>query len=347
MEHGLISRDNASDIASPLKPDGFIGGFHHCSVTPPSTSSRDSDRDRLDLGIDRELLLQLSRPIPGRLLFHTLVEWALIVGTITLACWANNVWISLAAIVFIATRQHALLIMMHEFSHRQFSRTRPVLNDAIGDFLTALPLLISIHGFRAEHLLHHRAPSTDADPNWVSSVRRSRFQFPRSRAGMMGLLCLYCLGVYTPQELKGLLFEGGMAIGLPRGAKLRQVGFWLSVLAACWAFNLWVIVALYWFLPMVTVLMAVVFFREVAEHHGMPKRGLEATRSVIGGPVESFLIAPYSVGFHAEHHLYPSVPFCRLPQLHCVLSGRTRYKEHAVVTRGYFTGLLRELSGKP
>ena len=316
-------------------------------MTPPSTSSRDSDRDRLDLGIDRDLLLQLSRPIPWQLLVHTLLEWVLIVGSIMLACWANKLWISLAAIVFIGTRQHALLILMHEFSHRQFSRTRPGLNDAFGDFLTALPLLISIHGFRADHLKHHRAPSTDDDPSWAGSVRRSRYQFPRSRAGMVGLLLLYGVGTYTPQELKGLLFDGGMAIGLPRDVKLRQAGFWLAVLAASWAFNLWLILALYWFLPMVTVLMAVVFFREVAEHHGMPKRGLEAARSVIAGPVESFLIAPYSAGFHAEHHLYPSVPCYRLPQLHRLLSGRARYKEHAVVTRGYFTGLLRELSGKP
>ncbi len=314
-------------------------------MTPPSTSSRGSDRDRFNLGIDRELLLQLNRPIPWRLLAHTVLEWALIVGTVTLACWSGTLWISLAAIVFIGTRQHALLILMHEFSHRQFSRLRPGLNDAIGDFLTALPFLISIHGFRDDHLKHHRAPSTDDDPSWASSVRRRRYQFPRSRPGMIGLLCLYCTGIYTPQELKGLFFDGGMATGLPREVKLRQAVFWLAVLAACWAFNLWLILALYWFLPMLTVLMAVVYLRGVAEHHGMPKRGLEATRSVIGGPVESFLIAPYSAGLHTEHHLYPSVPFCRLPRLHRLLSGRARYKEHAVVTRGYFTGLLRELSG--
>ena len=307
----------------------------------------DRDRDRSDLKLERELLQQLSRPAPGRLLFHTLFEWALIVGTISLAVWADSAWASFVAIVFIATRQHALLVFMHEFAHRQFSRTRPVLNDVIGDFLTALPMMVTVHGFRRDHFLHPRATSTRDDPNWASTRRRNRYRFPRSRAGMTWLLLLHTLGFYTPQELKSVLFDAGMATAAPRDVALRQAGFWLSVLGACWAFNLWSIVALYWFLPMFTVLMAVLYLREVAEHHAMPKRGLEAARTMLSGPVESFLIGPHAVGFHAEHHLYPSVPFCRLPQLHRLLSERAGYESHAVVTRGYFTGLLSEVSGRP
>jgi len=58
------------------------------------------------------------------------------------------------------------------------------------------------------------------------------------------------------------------------------------------------------------------------------------------------LIAPYGVGYHTEHHLYPSVPFCRMRQLHEALRGRSGYKNVAVVTRGYFRGLLTETSAR-
>ena len=312
-----------------------------------SSFPHEPDRDRSELKLERELLQQLSRPAPWPLLLHTLLEWALIIGAISLSLWADSGWISLLAIVFVATRQHALLVFMHEFAHRQFSRTRPVLNDVIGDFLTALPMMVTVHGFRRDHFQHHRATSTKDDPNWASTRRRNRYRFPRSRIGMIWLLLLHTVGFYTPQELKSVLFDAGMATASPRDVALRQAGFWVSVLGACWAFNLWLIVAFYWFLPMFTVLMAVLYLREVAEHHAMPKRGLEAARTMLSGPVESFLIGPHSVGFHAEHHLYPSVPFCRLPQLHRLLSERAGYAKHAVVTRGYFTGLLREASSRP
>ncbi|HET9641800.1 MAG TPA: fatty acid desaturase family protein [Burkholderiaceae bacterium] len=302
-----------------------------------------SDRVRAGLEIERELLLEFSRPAPWTLLFHTLLEWALIVAAIVLAVH-SGVWVSLLAIAFIGTRQHALLVLMHEFSHRQFSRTRPGLNDMIGDALTALPLFITIHGFRRDHMQHHRAPSTDEDPNWTSSLRRSRYRFPRTRPQMAWLLFLHGIGFYALQDIKGYLFDASMATRLPFMTKLRQALLWLAVAVAASAFNLWSVLAVYWIVPMLTVLMALLYLRDVAEHHAMPGRGLEASRTTLAGPLESFLIAPHAVGLHAEHHLYPSVPFCRLRRLHRLLSTRAGYIEHAVVTRGYLAGMLREVS---
>ncbi len=314
---------------------------------PPALAvPREPDRVRAGLELDRELLQQLSRPAPLALLACTLFEWGLIAGAMVLASCAGNLWASLAAIVFIGTRQHALLMLMHEFSHRQFSRWHPGLNDALGDLFTALPLFITIHGFRRNHLQHHRMPSTPDDPNWVSSLRLARYRFPRSRAGMAWVLCLHCIGFYALQDIKGYLVDARMALETPPTTKLRQAVFLLAVLTAAWAFDLWAVLALYWVLPMLTVLMALLYLRDVAEHHAMPARGLETSRTMLTGPIEGFLIAPHAVGFHAEHHLYPAVPFCRLRRLHRLLRDRPGYRAHAVVTRGYLSGLLREAAGR-
>ncbi len=306
-------------------------------VTPPL-------RDRLPaaLQIDRDLLLRLSRPAPLRLLLQVSIEWAWIVATIALALHFDHMAMTVAAVAFIGTRQHALLMLMHEFSHRQFSRTRPGLNDALGDFLTAIPFFITIHGFRRDHLQHHRAPSTAMDPNWVSSRRRERFHFPKSRPRMMWLLVLHCLGVFAYQDFKTYLFEAGMAVNTPRATRLRQAVVALLVVGVASVFELWTTLALYWFLPGFTVMLALLYLRDVGEHFAMPRPGIEASRTVLVGPLERFLVAPHAVGFHAEHHLYPSVPFCRLRQLHEALRDRPAYKTLAVVTHGYFGGLLAE-----
>lgn len=306
--------------------------------------SRGQNRGRAGLKLDRALLLQLSRPAPLRLLTHALLEWAWILGAIAVATTVGSLEVNLLVIIFIATRQHALLMLMHEFAHRQLSRTRPLLNDTLGDVLTALPFLITVQGFRRNHLQHHRAPSTAADPNWVSAIKRARYRFPKSRPAMVWQLMLHCIGAYAVQDMKGYLFDAKLAAGTALDALLRQVVFSALILSAAWAWDLWVSILLYWFVPLLTVLMALLYLRDVGEHFGMPSRGLEAARTLVTGPVEGFLIAPHSVGYHAEHHLYPSVPFFRLRQLHEILRGMPGYAQHAVVTRGYLSGLLRELA---
>ncbi|MFC6690534.1 hypothetical protein ACFQD2_05070 [Pseudomonas lini] len=96
--------------------------------------------------------------------------------------YAGTILASVLAVVFIGTRQHALLILMHEFSHRQFSRTRPMLNDTLGDLLTAIPFTITISGFVATTPPTIGIPQPTAIPTGFHARDRtdSRFQNPRS-----------------------------------------------------------------------------------------------------------------------------------------------------------------------
>lgn len=278
---------------------------------------------------------------------QVLIEWAWIVGAILVAVHVGHAWATVPAILFIGTRQHALLTLMHEFAHRQFSRTRPAWNDSLGDVFTALPFLITIHGYRRDHFQHHRATSTAQDPNWTSSLRRARYRFPRSRAGMAWLLLLHLLGVYAFQDIKAYLFDAKMSVDTPRATQLRQAVFALLVVSAAGVFDGWAVIGLYWFVPMFTSLMALLYLRDVGEHHAMPRPGLEASRTTLTGWFEGFFIAPNAVGFHAEHHLYPVVPFCRLRELHALLRQQPGHADQAVLTHGYCRGLLTEVAQSP
>ena len=44
--------------------------------------------------------------------------------------------------------------------------------------------------------------------------------------------------------------------------------------------------------------------------------GYQVTRTTIPTRLESLFILPRNIGYHIEHHWYPSVPFYRLPELH-------------------------------
>jgi fatty acid desaturase len=55
--------------------------------------------------------------------------------------------------------------------------------------------------------------------------------------------------------------------------------------------------------------------------------------------LESVFILPRNIGYHLEHHWYPSVPFYRLPELHQALMEREGFRQHAVVKRSVIASL--------
>ena len=69
---------------------------------------------------------------------------------------------------------------------------------------------------------------------------------------------------------------------------------------------------------------------------------LGSTRTVLPFLWEKWFFAPHMVNYHLEHHLYPSVPFYNLPELHAAMMANPTYAARAHMTRGYSTGLVRE-----
>lgn len=299
---------------------------------------------RPERSVERARLLEWGRPAPLRLLACTVFEWVLIVGAAGLAIQAESIFATVLAVVLIGTRQHALLILMHEFSHRQFSRTRPVLNDTLGDLLTALPFTITLFGFRRDHAAHHLHTATERDPNWVSCIGQDRFTFPKSSFDVVILLIKHCGGLYSLHEFKTALVTSKMASQCPPSTQCRQWIFAIVVAALLTGFHLWLEALVYWLVPMFTVLMVLLYWRDVAEHFALPQPGHGVSRTVIAPWWERLLIAPHGVGFHAEHHRYPAVPGFRLAQVHAALMEDPAYVERAHVTRGYCTGLIREVA---
>ena len=312
----------------------------------PVTFESDAELRKV-LRPDRDTLARLSQSAGSRLLAITLLEWTLIVATIVLSEHVGGFLFTAIAVVFIGTRQHALLMLMHEFSHRQFSRHRVWLNDAVGDTLTAIPFGITVHGFRRDHLQHHANTSTAQDPNWVSELEQTRYQFPKSGLQLAAELLKHLVGMYAWHDLRRYLFDSRIATDNPSSTRWRQAAIAITVVALTWYFNGWYVVGVYWLLPMFTVLLTLLYLRDIAEHFALPSSGVSASRSTLPGAVERWLIAPYNVGFHAEHHLFPSVPWCRLKTLHQLLTHHPSYTKKIVLTTGYLTGVLQEARRHP
>jgi len=149
-----------------------------------------------------ERLRALRTPSIPRFLLAVLFNYAVIALTISL-CVISGSWLAwLPAIIIIAARQHALLVLMHEGAHRSISKDRN-LNDLLSDMLCGAPLLVSTRSYRTVHLTHHQNLNTAEDPDWCRKVddssERNQWLFPaqqplwRLLANLYGHSVIYLL----------------------------------------------------------------------------------------------------------------------------------------------------------
>lgn len=249
--------------------------------------------------------------------------WALVVGNwlaivavfAIVAIWTNPLTIVLA-IVILGGRQLGLSVLMHEAGHRSLFAT-PRLNDVIGQWFCSLPVMNDLPSYARGHLEHHRKAGTQEDPDLPNYQA-----YPVSRDSFKRKMVRDLTG-QTGFKLLAFLFRGGAGIINDNSRQnstplLQQLAVQLvifSILAAFgigWAYLLWVVAFL-------TVFMAIIRIRQVAEHAAVPDLfdpdPRRNTRTVEAPWWQCMIFAPNGVNFHMEHHFMASVPCYRLPAL--------------------------------
>lgn len=79
------------------------------------------------------------------------------------ATWTNPLTI-IAAIILLAGRMMGLSVLMHDCGHRTLFRSAR-LNEWVGQWLCALPVMNDQPSYARGHLEHHRMAGTHEDPD--------------------------------------------------------------------------------------------------------------------------------------------------------------------------------------
>jgi fatty acid desaturase len=107
-------------------------------------------------------------------------------------------------------------------------------------------------------------------------------------------------------------------------------------------FGLWIPYLVLWMVPMLTWLKVVLRMRTIAEHYALDYGHMfRQTRTTYANLLERIFVAPHNIGYHLDHHLYPSVPFYNLRALHEELLKTEEFRKQAHLTKGY-AQVLRE-----
>ena len=302
-----------------------------------------------------ETVRRLSRVNGWVTTMYLMLHWSLIVASLGAMAVTMHWAVFLVGMVVIASRLQALGVMMHDATHYMLYRNRTV-NDVVSDLFIAFPIGMSTTLYRKTHFRHHRFTSTEDDQDLAAQIQeREWFEWPKTK---------WACGWTLVRSLLGLNFYKGWILfkhwapwkhlsdPVDTDFPMRSRVLYVVSLVFVYMFFGWAIyyepvitltlMAMY-MMAGLTVLNLVNRLRATAEHLGVAgDHELNSTRTIVPRLWERFLIAPYGVSYHLEHHLFPSVPGYRLAELHQELMRDEEYSSKAHITHSY-VGLIGEL----
>ena len=192
-----------------------------------------------------------------------------------------NPTLAFACVVGLTWLSVGLFIIAHDAMHGALAPGWPRLNAAIGSLALLLYAGFSWRKLITKHMAHHRHAGTDDDPDFGRGGIVSWYlDFVRAYFGWRETIVLGCAVILYAVIL---------------GPRWPYVAFWSlpSILASIqlFVFGTW--------LP-----------HRPGEDGFADRHNARSTR--VGDPL-SLLTCFHFGGYHHEHHLYPSVPWWRLP----------------------------------
>lgn len=294
---------------------------------------------------DRVLTNRELRSLQARSDLRGSVRLAVHLALLAGAGWlvaVSSAWALLPAMFLLGLVQVALFAPAHETMHQTAFASRRA--NAIVGWLTSCPSLLNWHFYTAFHLAHHRntqVPGLDPElaavppasvKGYILRVLGVSFWALRLRVAadcLRGDLSAY---PYVSVAAAPKIIRSGRAM-----VATIIIGSLVSMVAFGWATPL-----LYWIVPQLIGQPPLRAYL-LAEHTGCTedRNGLTNTRTTLtSAPVRLLM---WDMPYHAEHHLFPSIPFHRLADAHGLIRDRLGYLQpgYARWNFGFVRSLVR------
>jgi fatty acid desaturase len=267
-----------------------------------------------------EEIRALMRPKPAWFLFTALRAWAAVGLTVTLSERFGPPWAYILAVVFIATRQNVLALLVHEQVHKLG------INSKAGDRLTNLIagfwLLLSVEGYRKVHLAHHVHYFTEKDPDFLRK-QGEEWEFPQPVFSFIKTLLRDASGLNLVRFVRGKgMPRDASPAARDRTATAFRLTFYAGLAAALMTTGAWRLFLLYWLVPLLTVTQLIVRWGAICEHrYNLVHPTLaESTPLIVLRWWERLMLPNLNFNYHIYHHYFPHISGSELPKVHAVFS---------------------------
>jgi fatty acid desaturase len=299
--------------------------------------------------LERKQLLEKS---DGKAFLEVAHTWGWIFFAFGLVYFFPNVGTVIIALFILGGKQLGCAIILHDASHYALFESKR-LNDVIGSWFGAYPILNDLFRYRPYHLEHHNNTGTTEDPDLSLTLG-----YPATRSSMMRKLGRDLIGASGLKAQLGLLamhfdiIEYNLAKDVKRisfserpfGTRLKNAAkrlfgpvvfqtllfTFFYLLGAPWLYWLWIGALL-------TTFNFSLRIRSMAEHSMVEDSEDQTrnTRTLYANFIERILFAPHHVNYHVEHHMLMSVPCYNFPHMHRILKAKGFY-DQGLLEPGYW-----------
>lgn len=312
------------------------------------------------MNLTRTEATQLIRNFTSPKLYRTLIKIAsqylqifilVISADLILKLAINSVWLKLSLtfliLLIIGARQYAILVLLHDGQHGLLSKNKK-WNDVISRYFIAAPLLSFFDKSRHSHLAHHQhLGDPQLDPDYESYFGGHPVKVPFYN------LIKYLLVEMTGRKLFQILSGKKNQKEYQKKAKNNFGDLLRIIYAQAVVILVFLLVFknlyyyfLFWITPILTFALLFNQIRLFAEH-SIPE--LQA-RKFLSDEIlftfesnlfERFFISPNNMNYHAEHHLFPVVPFYNLPKIRKIIQNCPELCLKFRVEKSYFSHVLK------
>lgn len=273
-----------------------------------------------------------------------LVKMPLFFGAMVLLTWlawtTESSLLKWSAYLGLGYLWMSIVTFMHDATHNTLFE-KPWKNWAFG-IISMIPLMASFISFKEDHMEHHRYNRSPKDPDAFTMGRRGVLDFVAFYGYILAgavLSFVHFNFIYPIQRFNARKW----AIHLFETA-LKIACYWALL---TWAHQHGVLgkTLEVWLVP---VYIFAVFnsIRFIAEHYETPwnQGQLVGSRTVTSNPLHSFFWN--NINWHIGHHIYPTVPWYNLIELHRLMKPAIE-AEGAIVEKSYTGVFLRALRRGP
>ncbi|MFN8554479.1 MAG: fatty acid desaturase family protein [Candidatus Obscuribacterales bacterium] len=300
-----------------------------------------------------------AKPILARGLVDLLVwSWGMLILGVAVYVLYPNVLTFIFAFLVVTSRMGALLAIAHDAHHGTFLPDRK-WNDLIAAWFCAYPVGSIYNSSKAVHMAHHKYLNTPEDPDRnfhfednKSTPQQFAWHFLRLVFGGQLWTSIVVNGILRPIQKDSVQTQDKPApvVVLTRKGHpeiLNLVPVQLLIWGTLWAVSgQWWLYLAVWLGPIFTLGTFLGFLRGFVDHARLPDdsaaNSAERLVTVLNANfLERAFLAPYDFKYHAEHHMFPSVPHYYLHELHTILQADETYRSR-YLTRPSYTAFIKE-----
>jgi fatty acid desaturase len=283
--------------------------------------------------IDRVLSYEALRSLQGRSDARGAIRLTIHTAGLTASGWWVAVasgWLMAPAVLVLGLVQVALFAPAHETMHQTAFASRRA--NAVVGWLTSAPSLLNAQFYTAFHLAHHRHTQiAGLDPEMFSPPPQTIGGYAARLLGWQfwSLRLLVVFDSWRGDLSRYPYVPAASAAAIIRSVRAMSLMMVGGAIGSALLFG-WTTPFLFWIGPQLLGQPPLRAYL-LAEHTGCThdRDGLTNTRTTLTNGLVRLLM--WNMPFHAEHHMYPSIPFHRLPDAHAAIRSRLGFVQPGYV----------------